>query len=277
MPVDAAGVEWSDAVSGAPCWVNLTARDLVAAQDFYGAVMSWEFRPAKLGEEFSVALLDGAPVAGIGALAPALGVAVAWTPFFAVADAEVATARIRERSGTVAIGPVSLVSGRGALAADLDGAVFGIWEGQLLSGWEAWRDSTPAWLRLRTRDAFDAAIFYGGVLDWASGLPGSCEVEYEQDEVVLRSGGHVVARLSSGALEAARDPAVRPHWQVHFPVPDVPACVEAALANGGTLVARQATPSGAEATLRDPDGGLFTVTPLHPGDVGARLSPGPTE
>lgn len=115
------------------------------------------------------------------------------------------------------------------------------------------------------------------MLDWASGLPGSCEVEYEQDEVVLRSDGHVVARLSSGALEAASDPAIRPHWQVHFPVPDVPACVEAALAGGGTLVARQATPSGAEATLRDPDGGLFTVTPLHPGDVGARLSPGPTE
>ncbi|MDJ0343627.1 VOC family protein [Streptomyces sp. H10-C2] len=254
----------SDAVFGAPCWISLMARDLKLAQEFYGMVLGWEFRSGRLGEGFSVALADGAPVAGIGALATALQVAVAWTPYFAVGDADETAARISERSGTVGVGPLTLASGRGALAADRDGAVFGIWEGQLLTHWHTWRRDAPAWLRLRTRDAFDAAIFYGEVLDWACERPGCCEVEYEDQEVVLRSAGHVVARLSSGAVEAAPDPAVRPRWQVHFPVADVGACIRAAHKMGGTTVGQSSGPDGGQATLRDPDGGLFTVTARPP-------------
>ncbi|WP_175409195.1 VOC family protein [Streptomyces sp. TRM64462] len=253
----ASGATSSGAVFGAPCWVSLMTRDLPAAHDFYGAVMGWEFRPARLGEEFSVALSDGKAIAGMGALAPAFHVAVAWTPYFAVQNADATAARIRERSGTVAVGPVAFVLGRGALAADRDGAVFGIWEGELPAGWELWRETAPAWVRLHTRDAFEAAIFYGEVLEWASGRPGCCDVEYEGDEVVLRSAGHAVARLSSGALEEAPDPAIRPRWQVHFPVPDVEARVTAALRHGGTVIAHE---PGVQATLRDPDGGLFTLT-----------------
>lgn len=250
----------TDAVFGAPCWVSLMARDLGAAQDFYGHVLGWTFRKGRLGDEFSVALSDGVPVAGIGALARTLRMAVAWTPYFAVGDADATAARIRERSGTVAVGPLALAGGRGVLAADRDGAVFGIWEGQLYSGWDVWHKDAPAWLRLRTRNAFDAAIFYGEVLEWASEHPGCCEVDYEDDEVVLRSGGHVVARLSSGALEAAVDPTIRPHWQVYFPVPDVEHGARAAVGHGGAEVSRETTPYGPEVTLRDPDGGLFTLT-----------------
>ncbi|MEU6060795.1 VOC family protein [Streptomyces sp. NPDC047097] len=247
----------SGSVFGAPCWVSLMTRDLDASQDFYASVLGWTFRPARLGDEFSVALSEGRPVAGLGALAGPLQVAVAWTPYFAVENANQTASRIRERSGTVAVGPVALSIGRGALAADREGAVFGIWEGRLMSGWEVWRAANPAWLRLVTRDAFEAAIFYGEVFDWACGRPGCVDVEYAQEEVVLRSAGHVVARLNSGALEAAPDPAIRPRWQVHFPVRDVDACVEAAVRNGGAVPDH--TP-GRVATLRDPDGGLFTVT-----------------
>ncbi|MCS0636731.1 VOC family protein [Streptomyces sp. LP05-1] len=253
----ASGVTSSGAVFGAPCWVNLMTRDLRAAQEFYAAVLGWRFRPARLGDEFTVATVDGKPVAGISALATSLQVAVAWTPYFAVRDADETAARIRERSATVAVGPVAFIMGRAALAADRDGAVFGIWEGQLYAGWETWRAAAPAWVRLHTRDAFEAAIFYGEVLDWASESPGCCDVVYEQDEVVLRSGGHPVARLSSGALEAAPDPTVRPRWQVHFPVPDVDRCVAAARTHGGSVVSHD---PGIQATLRDPDGGVFTLT-----------------
>ncbi|WP_039947625.1 VOC family protein, partial [Streptomyces sp. NRRL S-118] len=119
-PAATKGVTSSDAVFGAPCWVSLMTRDLRASQDFYGAVLGWRFKPARLGEEFSVALARGKPVAGIGALAKALQVAVAWTPYFAVENADETASRIRERSGTVAVGPVSFVVGRGALAADRD-------------------------------------------------------------------------------------------------------------------------------------------------------------
>ncbi|MFF3733105.1 VOC family protein [Streptomyces sp. NPDC002476] len=247
--------------SAAPCWVNLMTRDLESAQRFYSAVLDWSFRPGRLGQEFSVARRGDVPVAGIGAVATAYRVAVAWTPYFAVPDADAAAARIRERSGTVAVGPLAFGKGRGALAADRDGAVFGIWERTEPATSPAAPDGhSHAWLSLHTRNAFDAAIFYGEVLDWASGRPGGCEVSYEKEEVVVDCAGRRLARISSGAVEAAPDPLVRPHWQVHFPVADVGAAVEAARRHGGSLVERRPPGQGGEAVLLDPDGGLFTVT-----------------
>ncbi|MEV7414488.1 VOC family protein [Streptomyces sp. NPDC089919] len=248
-------------VFGAPCWVSLAARDLQAAQEFYGAVLGWRFRPARLGDAFSVAFLDGVPVAGLGALTERLAISVAWTPYFAVEDADVTAARIRERGATVAVGPLSYGIGRAALAADQDGAVFGIWQGEVIRDWAVGRSHAPVCLELSTRDAFAAAMFYGEVLEWAGDRKGCCEVAYEQDQVVLRHAGAPVARLRGGAVEEAPDPQVRPRWHVHFRVADVEEAVEAATALGGGAV----TPLHTDAanrwtTLRDPDGGLFTVT-----------------
>ncbi|WP_367325472.1 VOC family protein [Streptomyces sp. HUAS ZL42] len=243
-------------VFGAPCWVSLTSRDLEATQDFYGAVFGWRWRRGKLGDRFRIALANGVPVAGIAAVASMWQMAVAWTPYFAVPSADDAVARARERGGTVAVGPISLPPGRAALLADRDGATFGIWEGELIGNWEAWRRAAPAFIRLHTRDAFDAAIFYGEILDWATDRPGCCEVRYEGGEVVLRSAGDIVARIVSGALEAAPDPTIRPHWQVHFAVSDVAACARTAEQHGGSVLRKAAD----EAVLRDQDGAQFTVT-----------------
>jgi predicted enzyme related to lactoylglutathione lyase len=256
---DGATAPTTDAPRGAPCWVNLTARDLESAEKFYGTVLGWEFRATTLGERFAVALKNGRPVAGIGAVATDMQFAVVWTPYFAVPQVDEAAARVRERSATIALGPVSFASGRALVAADRDGAVFGLWDGRLPGGWETWHDNSPVVVRLRTRDAFEAAIFYGGVLQWADGSPDTCTVSYEHEEVVVRSGESIVARLSSGAVDAAPDPVVRPHWEVQFAVDDVESSATIARSLGATVVDKGTTPAGAWARLRDGDGGLFTV------------------
>ncbi|MEU6273933.1 VOC family protein [Streptomyces populi] len=249
----------SQSVFGAPCWVSLTTRDLRRAQDFYSAVLGWRWAPgSRLGEHYRVASVAGVPVAGVSEVDFVARTAVAWTAFFAVASADETVARSQERGGTTAVGPISLPPGRAALLADRDGAVFGIWEGDLVSGWERWRNAAPSFIRLHTRDAFDAAIFYGEVLKWATPEPGCCEVDYEENEVVLRSFGDVVARIHSGALGAAPDPSLRPHWQIHFTVDDVEACVRAARAHGGA--AHQQGIGSVEALVIDPDGARFSVT-----------------
>lgn len=250
----------SEPARGAPCWVSLAARNLEEPEKFYGAVLGWQFRSTSLGERFAIALSGGRPVAGIGAIATDLQVAVAWTPYFAVDQADEAAARISERSATVALGPMAFaVSGRAVLAADRDGAVFGVWDGRMPGGWETWRDEGPVVVRLRTRDAFESAIFYGGVLEWDKDGAEGVTVAYEYDEVVVRSHGGVVARLSSGAIGAAPDPDLRPHWSVQFRVKDVEACAETALALGGSVVSRGITREGPYADLRDPEGARFTV------------------
>ncbi|MEW2544948.1 VOC family protein [Streptomyces sp. NPDC047002] len=254
----------SGALAGAPCWVSLMTHDLAAAEEFYGAVLGWRFRATPLGEEFAVAVgAGGAPAAGIGAVASSLQAGVAWIPYFAVGDADATSARIRERSATVAVGPLTMPVGRAALAADPQGATFGFWAGMTMEGWSVGRGPAPAALRLRTRDAFAAAIFYGEVLGWAA-APGGLDVRYEQDRVRVADRGGTVAELYGGALESPPDPRVRPRWEVHFRVADVAAAAAAATSAGGSVVAPPAQDAvrggGLVATLRDPDGGVFTVT-----------------
>ena len=247
-------------ISGAPCWVSLLVRDLGSAQHFYGAVLGWEFRPAPFGDGFSVAFRDGAPVASIGAVTDVFNVPASWTPYFAVQDADLAASRIRERGATMAVGPLAFGTGRAALAADPAGAVFGLWEGDVLPDWSVGRGSAPAWLELRTRDAFAAAIFYGEVLEWAGERPGCCTVSYEHDHVVLRHGRDTIARIRGGALEAAPDPAVRPRWHVHFRVTDLEAAVEAAGRLGGRAGSPvETSPASRRVVLIDPDGAPFTL------------------
>ncbi|MFF5763939.1 VOC family protein [Streptomyces tanashiensis] len=266
--VPVSGPTTGDAM-GAPCWLNLSARDLEAARRFYGAVLGWTFRRGALGDAYVVGERDGVPVAGIAGVAAEMAVPVAWTVFFAVDDADAAVARIRERGGTVGVGPLAYPPrGRAALATDLEGALFGVWEGRLVSRWHVGERQAPAWLELHTRNAFDAAVFYGGVLRWADGSPGASEVSYEHDRVVLRRDGEAVARLDSGPVESASpSPQSRPRWLVRFRVRDLAAARAAVVANGGSVVPggewAGVRPSGGEderrVVVRDPEGALFTV------------------
>ncbi|MFD4247046.1 VOC family protein [Streptomyces sp. NPDC058525] len=259
-----AGTTSSGDIVGAPCWISLMVRDLPAAQAFYGQVLGWRYRRARLGDGFITAVSASGPVAGIGVMAADLRMEPAWTAHFAVGNADAASARILERGATVAVGPLAFPVGRGALAADRDGAAFGIWEGELIAEWPAWRKRSPVWLRLHTRDALDAAIFYGQVLEWAGEEPGACQVAYEREEVVVRHDGHVVARISSGAIATAQDPMIRPKWHVYFAVADVAATARAAVRHGGRLLEPGRT-AREHATLCDPEGALFTVvSPARP-------------
>ncbi|MFF2959184.1 VOC family protein [Streptomyces sp. NPDC057963] len=246
-------------VAGAPCWVNLIAHDLHAAQSFYTAVMDWEFRDSSLGSNFSVAMAYGEPVAGIGSCSPG-GPPAVWTPYFAVRDADETAARVRERGATLAIGPLKLGAGRAGIAADRDGAMFGFWEGPALA-WSVGRGSAPARLDLQTRHAFEAAIFYAEVFDWAQ-PPGGCMVDYAQDHVVIQLAGHTVATLRGGGIETAPDPKIRPRWIVDFHVRDSEKAAAAAVAAGGESSAVPSLADEAKGAfiIRDPDGSLFTVS-----------------
>ncbi|WP_373412951.1 VOC family protein [Streptomyces sp. NRRL B-24572] len=265
--VPVSGPMTGDAV-GAPCWLNLSAHDLEAAQSFYGAVLGWTFRRGAFGESYVVGERDGVPVAGIAAVSVQPAGPVAWTVFFAVDDADAAVARIRERGGTVGVGPLSYPPrGRAALATDLEGAVFGVWEGRLVSRWHVGERQAPAWVELHTRDAFDAAVFYGGVLGWADESQGGTEVSYEHEGVVLRRNGEAVARLDSGPVESESPrPELRPRWLVRFRVRDLEAAREAVLAHGGSVVPggewAGVRPPGSDEhrlVVRDPEGALFAV------------------
>ncbi|WP_424210768.1 VOC family protein [Streptomyces sp. BI20] len=263
---------------GAPCWVSLTSRDPEAAERFYGRVMGWGFQDAGDTPGLRIALTGGVPVAGIAGLGEGSSGRAAWTPYFSVDSVTGTAARITERGGTLAVGPLSFGGGRVAWVADRDGALFGIREGLPLGSWRPGPGPAPAWPELRTRDAFAAALFYGEVLAWAEPGPGCCAVSYENERVVLRDEGRAVARLRGGALEEAPDPAVRPRWHVNLRVPDPGAAAERARVAGASVLPG---PGGARATsnvlVRDPEGALFTLTDEPAGPSEPDDSPGLSE
>jgi uncharacterized protein len=243
--------------------MSLMTCDLERAQAFYGGLLGWRFKPSRHGEgRYSIALVDGSPTVGLSEPpSPAANMPASWTTYFAADDANEVARRAQEHGGTIAVGPIDFGGGRVAWAADPGGAAFGIWEGELTTGWWAQRRiGAPLWLELRTRDAFDAALFYGDVFRWDAQPTNRFDVRYEHDRVILRIDGHSAAGLSSGAAEDAPDASIRPRWHVYFGVTDVDATAERASALGAKIIAPpEDSPFGRIAALRDPQGALFSI------------------
>ncbi|MEZ0089002.1 VOC family protein [Streptacidiphilus sp. EB129] len=246
---------------GTPSWISLLAQDSELAQDFYGPLLGWSFEagPEQPGE-YVYASVDGIRVAGIGSLADTgARYASTWTTFFGVRDVDAAARRVRERMGTVGVGPMDIHGGRIALAVDPSGAVFGLWQGRIGSARRLPMPGAPTWIELST-DAFAAALFYGDVLDWAAQDPAHLDVSWENERVVLRIEGHKFAALRTAPREAGPMPE-RPHWHVSFGVTDIQQATLHALRLGATLVEPPTTtPYGETASLQDPDGAPFSLT-----------------
>lgn len=86
--------------------------------------------------------------------------------------------------------------------------------------------------------------------------------EYPQDDggtyTTLMVGGTEVAGIAS---VPAAEGILEPCWQVYFGVPSVAEAVAAARAAGGVVLVEPdyAEESGSIATLRDPQGGVFSL------------------
>ena len=258
---------------GTPCWASLSASDLDAAQKFYGPLLGWEFVPGLRGVgPYARALAEGRPVAGIGVLPYRSGLPVDWITYFAADSADQAAQRIRDHGGTVAVGPLdSELAGRLAVAADPQGAVFGLWQARELRGWPGGPESgEPVWSELVTPQPELAAEFYRGVFGAAlllaadSGDDSAAEGGTEgadpgRGPAVLGVGGRPVAGLGPCPARGERS-----HWRIHFAVADTDAVAERARSLGGRIdLAAHDTAHGRVALLRDPQGGLFAVAQIH--------------
>lgn len=233
---------------GAPCWVSLMTSDHEGAMAFYGALLGWEYTPGptQLGA-YVRATLGGAKVAGIGITPPSGGRRTEWTTYFAVDSADQVSQRVHECGGTVAVGPLQAEhAGRLAIAADVSGGAFGLWQGEEHLGWEvSGEPGAPAWNELLTPDAPAAAVFYRTVL----GRP----VDREADGTArLLVEGRPVAGIRPG-LGRAR-------WEVHFAATDADLAARQVAALGGQILGGpHDTTQGLVTRLADPQGGRFSV------------------
>jgi uncharacterized protein len=246
---------WPD---GTPCWVDLGARDIQQAVSFYSGTFGWDVRPgAPEAGGYSMATLGGRNVAGIGPNIGQPDAPSAWAIYFASSDADAAAARITSAGGRVVLGPVDVMdAGRMVVAADVTGALFGIWQGGAHTG--AQLANTPGaftWSEHMSRDFEGAKAFYAAVFGYEYGDMSTDGFSYA---TLLINGQQVVGGI--GSPPADQWDSQSAFWAVYFGTADTDKSVELAVGHGGRVI-RPATdsPYGRMAVVADNQGAVFSL------------------
>jgi uncharacterized protein len=276
--------------AGVPCWIDTAQPDPDAALSFYGGVFGWDFEermPPGSPGRYAIARLGGRVVAGVGGpptTPPAAADAPArWSTYVRVASADEAADAVVAAGGTVLTPAVDVGdAGRMAVIADPSGAELSLWQAGQRQGAEAVNEpGTWNWSDLHTHDVDGAAAFYGAVFGWEAmpvpemggavmwRLPGYGDHLATLDPELRQrhAEGGVPAGFSDavGWLIPAPDGGDPPRWAVTFAVDDTDATAARAAELGGMAVVAPFNAGPARmATLRDPQGAVFTISHYQP-------------
>ena len=272
-------------IPGVPCWVDTSHPDPEAVLSFYRGLFGWEFEdvmPPDAGGQYFIGRIRGGDVAAIGPVAEGAPPMAMWNTYIWVDSADDAAAKAREAGGAVLAEPFDVMSsGRMAVLADPEGAVFNVWQARDHKGSQVVNEHGALNFNgLATRDPESAAAFYGAVFGWKtlalpSGamwtLPGYGDhLEAGSPglrEQVAQMGGpegfiDVVAAMNPIGDE---QPDVPAHWSVTFGVDDVDAAVAKARELGGEVVAGPfEAPWVRMAVIKDPQGATFIASQFVP-------------
>ncbi len=256
----------------------------MAAQDFYGALFGWTFTTATPPgvPPYVIAQLDGQDAAGIGGPPPHREVrSDRWNTYVAVDDIESAVRTIEAAGGRL-VDPIEQAGegGWNATVADPTGVEFRLWQAKNRPGVQV--ANTPgAWnfSDLRAADPAGAKQFYEQVFGWvfadlaqeATISATMIQVPGYGDHLAATSDPGIHERQATappgfadviGGLAPAGD--LGPHWHVTFTVADRDESVARAESLGATVLTREDTDWTKQATLRDPQGAVFTASQFTP-------------
>jgi len=240
---------------GTPCWYELVTTDLDGAQGFYSGLLGWTFGSAGMPDfDYRLASIGGSMVAGL-MLPMAPNMPNFWMVYVAVDDGDATIAAIRAAGGSVHKDLAEIPgTGRFAIAADPQGAVFGILEplpGGSGGAFDQKKSGHGNWHELMTSDPKGAMAFYGRVFGWTAarsmdmGEMGSYDIFAHQGADI---GG--MMRLMPGMP--------RPFWLPYFGTEGIDAAVARIKAAGGRLLnGPQEVPGGAWIIqVLDPQGAM---------------------
>jgi predicted enzyme related to lactoylglutathione lyase len=226
---------------GVPCWVDAQLPDLAAGRRFYGELFGWTFEEAYGGSVW--ARKGGEAVAGLAHKADGRMPTV-WTVYFATPDVVRLSGRIREAGGQVVMAPVALGElGTAVLAADPEGAVFGLWQAARHSGFGTrHKPGTFGWAELYARDTETANTFYGGLFTDAL------------------FGPDAAPDFGRAPVSDVFPVEMPPHFLVHFRVEDIEPVLGAVQRLGGRVqVPLFETSYGKVAVVTDNQGASFAL------------------
>ena len=250
--------------AGTPCWVDLGVSDIPRAIGFYSGVFGWQVEQgAPETGGYAIAHLDGRTVAGIG---PKMGPAEApvfWTVYLATDDADATAAKIKGAGGQLLMDPMDVMdAGRMAVAADITGAVFGLWQGGAHTGVGlANAPGALTWNEHFSRDFEGAKAFYAAVFGYEYGDMSSDGFTY----ATLLLGGHEVGGIGAYPADVpASHPAA---WGTYFGTADTDSQVAAVTNNGGVVITpAEDSPYGRSAVVSDNQGAAFSLISIPPAE-----------
>lgn len=233
--------------SGRFVWRELMTRDMEAARRFYTELLGWTARGAGMeGVDYTLFAAQGVDVAGMGGMPPG-DLPAHWVGYVGVGDVDATVARLEAAGGETFMPPTDIPTvGRVAIAADAQGAIFG-----LLRGLEA-DPPVPermavglfCWDTLMTPAAPGAIGFYQATLGWEAEQSGALTMlTFDQ--------------LQLADLQPAQ--GAQASWLPYVFVGDVAAARARAQALGGQiLMPHVPVPGvGAFAVIQDPTGALM--------------------
>ena len=246
---------WPD---GTPCWIDLGTSDIPRSNSFYARLFGWSTEQG--GPEvggYSMARLEGRNVAGIGPIMGPPGTPSTWSTYFAVGDAEAAAARVTGAGGQLIAGPMDVMDvGRLVVAADVTGAVFGLWQARSHTGAQV--ANVPGaftWSEHISSDFEGAKAFYAAVFGYEYGDMSSDGFSYA---TLLINGQQVVGGIGAPLEDAGDAPPAS--WSVYFGTADTDKSVELVTSNGGRVIRPASdSPYGRMAVVADQHGAVFSL------------------
>ena len=268
---------------GVTSWVDTEQQDVEAAAAFYGAVLGWtyaEATPPGAAFRYLVAQVDGKDVGAIGGPAtPGRGDEGAtdprWNTYVAVADADEAATRVEQAGGSVVQPPtVAGEGGRFVVVRDPHDLEIRLWEArrrlgaQLTNAPGAWNFSD-----LHTDDPEAAQAFYRAAFGWEFsdiGFATMIRVPGYGDHLASTTDPGIHERQSGAGVPPGFADAIGwvapvpsgdvPGWHVTFTVADRDATAQRAVELGGAVVRTAESDWTRTATVRDPQGAVFTAS-----------------
>lgn len=251
LPID------SSATYGGPqfVWYDLFTSDVEGASSFYRDLFGWEFELTPEYGNFSLARLDGVPVAGLVRIdeARAESIPPQWVPNLLVGNLDEVAAYFSE-AGRVLKGPVDLPDrGRIAVVEDAEGAPLILL--QTTEGGPTNVDGTPGhflWTELWSMDSDVSLPFYHAAIGFE---PVEGPVGLDPKYRIL---GLDEQRLA-GLVEIPFDD-VHPCWLSYIAVADPAEVARRAESLGGrVIIGPDDTNDRVAAVIADPVGGVFGV------------------
>jgi predicted enzyme related to lactoylglutathione lyase len=233
-------------MTGMPIWYELMTPDIEAVREFYRTVGGWNIpdsgSPVGTGamDYRAIQRADGGMAGGVLQMSQDMidhGARPGWLPYFHVADVAATVARVEALGGKVHMPPRTIDVGTMAMVADPQGAPFYVMDpippaSQPDAKSDVWDREKPGhcrWNELATTDAPAARAFYTELLGWTSER--SMPMGERGDYLFLECEGNEI-----GAINPWIGENQPPMWLLYLGVDSIARALEAAKANGGSVI-----------------------------------------